>query len=95
MLCMTGLVLLVPSGCKKEPEKPAAPSRKGVASVAERMADKEYVKRLDGQRDEMKKLAALAAKATTDVDRAAVTNALEANRQRTMQLIRERMRSGK
>lgn len=93
MLCMTGLILLVPSGCKKEaePEKPAEPSRRGVASVEERMADKEYVKQLDGQRDEMKRLRALIGKATNAADRAAVTNALEQNRQETIRLIRERM----
>ena len=82
------------AGCKKkaaEPEKPADMSR--VASVEERMADKEYVKELDAQRDQQKKLMKLASQATNDADRAAVAAALEKNRKETMRLIRERMKS--
>ena len=88
------LAAVLAAGCKKEaePEKPAEPSRRGVASVAERMADKEYVKQLDAQRDQQKKLAKLMAEATNDADRAAVQAALEKNRQESMRLIRERMR---
>ena len=81
------------AGCKKkesEPEKPADPH--AVASVEERMADKEYVKELDAQRDQQKKLVKLASQATNDADRAAVEAALERNRQESMRLIRERMR---
>ena len=76
---------------KSEPEKKFDPGR--VASVEERMADKEYVKQLDAQRDQQKQLAKLMAQATNDADRAAVEAALEKNRQETMRLIRERMRT--
>ena len=86
-------LLILTGGCKKEaePEKSADSPQGGVASVEERMADKAYVKQLDGQRDEMKRLRALIGKATNAADRAAVTNALERNRQETMRIIRERM----
>ncbi len=95
MLCMTGFILILSSGCKKEaePEQKFDPSR--VSTVEERMADPAYVKQLDAQRDQQKKLAQLLAKATNDADRAAVEAALERNRQESMRLIRERMRSGK
>ena len=85
------LAVVLVAGCKKkaEPEKKFDPSR--VATVAERMADKEYVKQLDAQRDQQKKLAKLMAEATNDADRAAVQAALEKNRQESMRLIRERM----
>lgn len=86
-------MLAAMAGCKKkeaEPEKPVDMSH--VASVEERMADKEYVKELDAQRDQQKKLVRLMGQATNDADRAAVAEALEKNRQETMRLIRERMR---
>ena len=86
-------MLAAMAGCKKkeaEPEKPVDMSH--VASVEERMADKEYVKELDAQRDQQKKLVKLMGQATNDADRAAVAEALEKNRQETMRLIRERMR---
>ena len=88
------LAAVAMAGCKKkaaEPEKPVDPH--AVASVEERMADKEYVKELDAQRDQQKKLMKLASQATNDADRAAVAAALEKNRQETMRLIRERMKS--
>ena len=94
VLGLMSVVLVLAAGCKKEPEpavEPAKPSRRGVASVEERMADKEYVKQLDGQRDQQKKLVKLMAEATNDADRAAVGAALEKNRQESMRLIRERM----
>ena len=87
------LAVVLAAGCKKkeaEPEKKFDPGR--VATVEERMADKEYVKQLDAQRDQQKKLAKLMAQATNDADRAAVEAALEKNRQESMRLIRERMR---
>ena len=87
-------MLATMAGCKKkeaeQPEKPVDMSH--VASVEERMADKEYVKELDAQRDQQKKLVRLMGQATNDADRAAVAEALEKNRQETMRLIRERMR---
>ena len=87
-------MLAAMAGCKKkeveQPEKPVDMSH--VASVEERMADKEYVKELDAQRDQQKKLVKLMGQATNDADRAAVAEALEKNRQETMRLIRERMR---
>lgn len=87
-------MLATMAGCKKkeaeQPEKPVDMSH--VASVEERMADKEYVKELDAQRDQQKKLVKLMGQATNDADRAAVAEALEKNRQETMRLIRERMR---
>ncbi len=87
-------MLATMAGCKKkeaeQPEKPVDMSH--VASVEERMADKEYVKELDAQRDQQKKLVRLMGQATNDADRAAVAEALEKNRQQTMRLIRERMR---
>ena len=87
-------MLAAMAGCKKkeaeQPEKPVDMSH--VASVEERMADKEYVKELDAQRDQQKKLVKLMGHATNDADRAAVAEALEKNRQETMRLIRERMR---
>ena len=87
------LAVVLVAGCKKkaEPEKKFDPSK--VATVAERMADKEYVKELDAQRDQQKKLVKLASQATNDADRAAVAAALEKNRKETMRLIRERMKS--
>ena len=86
------LAVVLAAGCKKEaePEKKFDPGR--VASVEERMADKEYVKQLDAQRDQQKKLVKLASQATNDADRAAVAAALEKNRQETMRIIRDRMR---
>lgn len=87
-------MLAAMAGCKKkeaeQTEKPVDMSH--VASVEERMADKEYVKELDAQRDQQKKLVRLMGQATNDADRAAVAAALEKNRQETMRLIRERMR---
>lgn len=87
-------MLAAMAGCKKKEaeqlEKPVDMSH--VASVEERMADKEYVKELDAQRDQQKKLVKLMGQATNDADRAAVAEALEKNRQETMRLIRERMR---
>lgn len=87
-------MLAAMASCKKkeaeQPEKPVDMSH--VASVEERMADKEYVKELDAQRDQQKKLVKLMGQATNDADRAAVAEALEKNRQETMRLIRERMR---
>lgn len=87
-------MLAAMAGCKKKEaeltEKPVDMSH--VASVEERMADKEYVKELDAQRDQQKKLVRLMGQATNDADRAAVAEALEKNRQQTMRLIRERMR---
>lgn len=87
-------MLAAMAGCKKkEPEQPEKPvDMSHVASVEERMADKEYVKELDAQRDQQKKLVKLMGQATNDADRAAVAEALEKNRQETMRLIRERMR---
>lgn len=87
-------MLAAMAGCKKkEPEQPEKPvDMSHVASVEERMADKEYVKELDAQRDQQKKLVRLMGQATNDADRAAVAEALEKNRQQTMRLIRERMR---
>ena len=94
MLCMTGLSMAFLSGCGKGDE-PVSPAEKekpsGVASVEERMADPVYVKELDEQRDEMKRLAKLSEKATNDADRAALAAAFEKNRRRTMELIRARM----
>lgn len=93
VLSLVSFVLVLSAGCKKkeaEPEKPVDMSH--VASVEERMADKEYVKELDAQRDQQKKLVRLMGQATNDADRAAVAEALEKNRQETMRLIRERMR---
>ena len=92
-IVIIAMLAAVMAGCKKkeaEPEKPADPRR--VASVEERMADKEYVKELDAQRDQQKKLMKLASQATNDADRAAVSAALEKNRQETMRIIRERMK---
>ena len=88
------LAVVLAAGCKKEaePEKPAPGDSGKVASVEERMADKEYVKQLDAQRDQQKKLVKLMSEATNDADRAAVAAALEKNRQESMRLIRERMR---
>ena len=94
MLCVMGLVAVHLSGCRKEAEALPPPAEKpsgGVASVEERMADKEYVAELDAQRDQQKKLVKLAGQATNDADRAAVAAALEKNRQETMRIIRERM----
>lgn len=94
VLSLVSFVLVLSAGCKKkeaeQPEKPVDMSH--VASVEERMADKEYVKELDAQRDQQKKLVKLMGQATNDADRAAVAEALEKNRQETMRLIRERMR---
>ena len=89
------VALVVMTGCKKKAEpavtkKPVDPYH--VASVEERMNDSEYVKQLDAQRDQQKKLAALMQEATNDVDRAAVAEALEKNRQETLRIIRERMK---
>ena len=90
------VALVVMTGCKKKAEpavtkKPVDPYH--VASVEERMNDSEYVKQLDAQRDQQKKLVKLASQATNDADRAAVAAALEKNRKETMRLIRERMKS--
>lgn len=92
MLCVTGLMAACLSGCGKG-EKPVSPAEKpsGIASVEERMADPVYVKELDEQRDEMKRLVKLSAKATNEADRAALAAALEKNRRNTMELIRARM----
>ena len=93
-IVIIAMMAVAMAGCKKkesEPEKPADPH--AVASVEERMADKEYVKELDAQRDQQKKLVKLASQATNDADRAAVAAAIEKNRQETMRLIRERMKS--
>lgn len=87
------LVLAAAVGCKRKPEpEPAKPVRNGVASVEERMADKEYVKQLDAQCDERDKLSVQAAAAKTDEEKKAAAAALEANRQKTMGLIRKRMK---
>ena len=86
----------VMAGCTKEEaetEKPAPADPHAVASVEERMADKEYVKELDAQRDQQKKLMKLMGQATNDADRAAVAAAIEKNRLETMRLIRERMKA--
>ena len=96
VFCLMSVVLVLAAGCRKEEPKPAVepakPVRNGVASVEERMADKEYVKQLDAQRDEQKRLAAQAAAAKTDEEKKAAAEALEANRQNTMRLIRDRMK---
>ena len=95
-IVIIAMLAAVMAGCKKkeaEPAKPAPVDTGRVASVAERMADKEYVKELDAQRDQQKKLVKLMGQATNDADRAAVAAAIEQNRQETMRLIRERMKS--
>lgn len=90
-LCVTGLSMAFLFGCGKKDEPVSAENQSGVASVEERMADPVYVKELDEQRDEMKRLAKLSEKATNDADRAALAAAFEKNRRRTMELIRARM----
>ena len=71
VLCATGLVMLLVSGCKKESEPPAAPppSRPGVTSVAERMADPAYVKTLEAQGAERDELVAARGKVTAEIQR--------------------------
>ena len=74
------------AGCKKdEKEQPK------VAGVEERMADKEYVRELKKLSSIQKKIALKLQSATNDADRAAAAVELEANRQESMRLIRERM----
>lgn len=71
VLCTMGFVCLFPAGCKKEEVKPPAPppARQGMSTVAERMADPEYVKTLDAQGAERKELVAERAKLTVEVQK--------------------------
>lgn len=95
-MVVSAVVLAVMAGCKKKAE-PATEKAKPadqyhVATVEERMKDPEYVKQLEAQRVQQRKLAALMQTATNDADRAAVEAALERNRQESMRIIRERMK---
>lgn len=128
VLCTIGITLFFLSGCKKEEGSADAaqkPQKLTVSSVAERMADPEYVKKLEAQGAERDGIVAARGKLTVQAqqmlkdmrakmpgaDAAAVKAALEkdpeylsvvarikdlstnleANRQVTAQLIRERM----
>jgi len=51
-----GLSLLFLSGCRKEEQPVVQPAKPSLPSVAERMADPEYVKKLDAQGDQQKEL---------------------------------------
>ena len=73
-------------GCKKdEKEQPK------VAGVEERMADKEYVEKLRKSSSIQKEIALKLQAATNEAERMAAAAELEAHRQESMRLIRERM----
>ena len=76
------------AGCSKKDEEKKAPK---VASVEERMADKEYVEELKQLSSIQKKIALKLQAATNDAERAAAAAELEAIRQKSMRHIRERM----
>ena len=80
------------AGCSKKDEakKKEAPK---VASVEERMADKEYVGELKKLSEIQKKIAKKYNSATNDEDRAAAAAELEALRQESLRHIRERMQA--
>ena len=76
------------AGCSKKDDEKKAPK---VASVEERMADKEYVEELKQLSAIQKKIALKLQAATNDAERAAAAAELEAIRQKSMRHIRERM----
>ena len=76
------------AGCSKKDEEKKVPK---VASVEERMADKEYVEELKQLSSIQKKIALKLQAATNDAERAAAAAELEAIRQKSMRHIRERM----
>lgn len=86
-------IMAIFAGCKKqqEPEPPKNEPKK-VIGVDERMADKEYVKKLENQRTAQKLLAQKLQEAKTPEDRAALQAALEKLRQQSMATIRQKMK---